>query len=495
MSAPRAVRACRAPARTPCTVSHAARALLLVLLCTAALQAQTTERGGDPAAASAPAPVASPEPRPDLRTRTGGFEPTRFNLAMDGGRGLIRALSPYTLRPWEVGFGASVLNFDRNPGDVDFFEYVGQLTVGLPGRVEVFFRVSPVLRTNSVNQEPIGYPVPPLDLFVDIYPTEAQRAEPYFLLTQEAPYKSYYLHQVRTIKPPGHGAFASSSGDHVLGGKVNLLDEDRGDRLGVGLRVYLEIPTQAPLYNTDAWRAVPGLSGEVDFGFDALAAKRVPWGELLFNVGYKQVGDPERGLRVQLVDSSRWDEVTSSGAPASILVGAPIEQKLDLRNQIVATIGTAIPAVNVAGLQFWLLPELSYLRYVGGGTPSERFSHPLEMRLGVQANVPKFPALSLGAAWQLLFNDAGHGGTRRTPFVTPDGRGDINFGENVDPALSGEVGEMLRARGAVLSENASRVFATNNPRFDSLRNIETGPTPVIGMGGGNILAFVTWRIR
>ena len=58
---------------------------------------------------------------PDLRTRTRQFEPGRFNLSVEGGLGLIRAISPYSLRRGEMAAGGSVLNFDRNPGDVDFF--------------------------------------------------------------------------------------------------------------------------------------------------------------------------------------------------------------------------------------------------------------------------------------------------------------------------------------------------------------------------------------
>jgi hypothetical protein len=83
-----------------------------------------------------PATASSAPPPDDLRARTGNFEPTRFNLSPRGGLGLISAVSPYTLARWEVATGGSVMNFDRNPGDVDFFEYGLQVAVGLPGRVE-----------------------------------------------------------------------------------------------------------------------------------------------------------------------------------------------------------------------------------------------------------------------------------------------------------------------------------------------------------------------
>ena len=379
------------------------------------------------------------------------------------------------------------MNFDRNPGDVDFFEYGFQAALGVGGRAELFLRASPFLRTNSVNQEPFGYPVPPLDLFVDTYPNVALRAQPYFLYAQEVPFKSYHVDGV-WIDPPGHGAFGSSSGDIGIGVKVNLLSEDRDEAFGFGIRGYVEIPTEQPMYNTLDWRRMAGVSGQTDVGAELLFGKRLGVAELIVNVGYEHVGDPDRGLRVQLVDSSKL------GTPG-FLVGAPIETGLDLHDQLSFTSGTSLRAFNVNGMQFWMIGEISYTRYVAGGTAVERLVHPGEMRLGIQTNAPKFPRVSLGAAWQLLFNDAGHGTVRQTMFQTQDGRGDINFTEGVDPERSAAYLALFAAHGATFSSNSSKVFSTNNPLFDASRNIPSGNTSVVGMGGGNILGWVTWRIN
>src|SRR5262245_48908647 len=425
--------------------------------------------------------------KPDLRTRTKQLEPGRFNLSADGGLGLIRTASPYSLLPGEAAGGFSVLNFDRHPGDVDFFQYGFQGAIGIPGRVELFVRGLPVVRTNSVNQDPTGYPVPPLDLFVDTYPTLAFRQQPYFLFAQEVPFKSYYLNSV-TIEPPGHGAFGTSSGDITVGAKINLLSEDAGSRIGMGVRGYVEIPTEPASYNAEDWRHVTGASDKVDIGADLLLARRFGGLEILLNAGYKHLGDPDEGLRVQLVDSSQW------GTPGFV-VGPPVESKLNLKDQLILNAGTSMRAFDVNGMQFWLLGELGYTRYMGRGTRVERLVHPLEARLGIQANAPKFPRVSIGAAWQLLFNDGGNGTTRQSHFQTPDGKGDINFTNQVDWELAAEVVDAFTSQGMTFRDRSSRVFATNNPEFDRWRNVPSGDTPVVAMGGGNILAFITWRIN
>lgn len=459
-------------------------ALVAVMLATTAPAWAQASAG---AAAGQTAPAASDSRLERLRARTRQFDPSRFNLAVDGGLGLIHASSPYTLHPGEVGAGVSVLNYDRHPGDIDFFEYGMQVAVGVAGRLELFLRASPFLRTNSVNQEPIGFPVPPLDLVVDTYPTLATRSQPYFMFAQEVPFKSYYLKGV-TINPPGHGAFAVSSGDVVVGGKVNLLSEDRGDPFGLGVRGYTELPTARPEYNTLDWRHAAGAAGRVDVGADLLFAKRVRALELVANVGMKHVGDPTQGLRVQFVDSSRLES-------GELLIAPAVETKLDLHDQVIVNVGTSFRAFDVRGMRFWMLGELGYLRYVGGGTTVERLVHPAEMRLGLQANVPRFPRLAIGAAWQLLLTSAGGGTTRQSRLLTPDGRGDINFSDTVDSELAAGARGLFESHGLTFWPNSSKVFSTDNPAFDAWRNVPASGTPVVALGGGNILGFITWRIR
>lgn len=67
----------------------------------------------------------------DLRPKN--TSPTNFNLTTYGGSGLILAVSPYTLEPGQLAAGGDVMNFDRNPGDIDFFEFSFQR---IPGKTD-----------------------------------------------------------------------------------------------------------------------------------------------------------------------------------------------------------------------------------------------------------------------------------------------------------------------------------------------------------------------
>src|SRR5262245_55038989 len=226
---------------------------------------------GDPVPASPGDREAAPPDSPSTITahqtesHRNPLDPGRFNLSMRGGTGPILAVSPYVLPSKKVAVATSVLNVDRDPGDLDFMQYNMQVAVGVLGRAEFFASGVPVLRTNSVNQDPVGYPVPPLDLFVDIYPTPAIRQAPYFLFVQEAPFKSYYVQSV-TIDPPGHGAFGVASGEVTMGTKVNLLSEDRGNAIGLGVRGYVDIPTEPSEYNVEDWRHSTGTAAVFTVG-------------------------------------------------------------------------------------------------------------------------------------------------------------------------------------------------------------------------------------
>ncbi len=457
-------------------------ALVLLPFCQTAFGQE--DRPDDPPP-NDPAPSGQIQPAPSKYRDPKTLSPNVFNLAASGGRGLIGTLSPYSLPPGKVGVGATLMNFDRNPGDVDFVEGGLQLAFGLPGRMEVFFRGAPVLRTNSVGQDPVGFPVPPLDLFVDTYPTDALRRGPHFAFAQEAPFKSYYLAGVN-IDPPGHGAFGQSSGDVAVGLKVNLLSEDRDNPMGFGVRGYVEVPTERPWYNTPYWRDRAGVSGKTDMGFDLLAAKRLRITELLMNVGYRHVGDPYRGIRLQYVDSSRTD--------AGFLVGPTQEIRLDLHDRLKVSAGGSFPVFAIKQRQVFLVTEFDYTRYIGHGTPVDRLAHPVELRTGLQVNFPWYKPVAAGIAYQVLLTHV-NGDLRASVLRTADGKGDINFSENVNPSLSAEVQAFLASRGATFSPNSSRVFSTNNSDFDMWRNISPAAQRVVAQGNANLLIYVTWRVN
>jgi len=418
---------------------------------------------------------------PDL----GITRPTRFNASVGGGSGLIQAIAADTLPDGEIVAGVAVMNHDRDPGDIDVFAYSFQGAIGFGKRVEVFAKVMPWLRANSAHQEPVRFPVPPLDLFIDTYPGSAVRSGPYFMFVPTLPYKTYNPSNLTET-----GAFSSSSGDNVFGVKFNVRSESRGNPFGIGLRGYIEIPTEVPRYNDPypAFRRVNGASGEVNFGGDFLFSRTWKSSEFLANVGYKQTGNPDRGLRVQMVDSSQTD-------PARFLVGDPVEMPLKLSNELRISTGWTVPLFHYYKAYWWFIAEFNHTHYVGSHTPTERLVHPAEVSLGMQSNFPWYKAVSVGAAWQLLLNNAGKGQQRTTSLKTPDGRGDINFGEILgNYELTAAVEEYLQSHGATFSDASNKVFSTNNPAFDGWRNIPVAPALVQSEGHTNILAFITWHV-
>ncbi len=417
-----------------------------------------------------------------------------LGLSAAGPSGLLRGSSPLTLDPWHFGLGFSLVNYDRNPGDTDFTEYAVEGALGLPAQLEVFSRFTPLFEANSVNLDPVGFPAPPLDLVIDTFPSQASAAPPYFVYAQGAPYRTYIVEDVR-IDPPGVGAYSESTGDVVLGVKWNLLSEQRGNRFGLGVQGYVEIPTEQPGYKiwsrspfvpgvappTIDWQKKVGTSGKTDVGFDVLFSKQIQQAQLLVNVGYKHVGDPEAGYQVYLVNSGAI-------TPQDFVVAPPRQFRLDLRDQLLFVADASVPVVKVGKTRFWGVGEFFHKRYVGDGTPVQGLVNPYESVFGAQADPLVFPWLALGAAWLHQWDSAGNGGQRVSPFG-----GNINFSEVVDPTLAAQVKGYLVSQGLPVLENMNGVFVTNNAAFDAWRNIPLQPGPVVSRGHGAFFVFLNIR--
>jgi hypothetical protein len=94
-----------------------------LLACLAILAASTSVSSG---AGQNPKEDAVPETQKGVSSSNNApktHPPREFNTAVTGGRGLVRAASPYTLASGELVASAHVVNFDRNPGDIDFFDF------------------------------------------------------------------------------------------------------------------------------------------------------------------------------------------------------------------------------------------------------------------------------------------------------------------------------------------------------------------------------------
>jgi hypothetical protein len=259
--------------------------------------------------------------------------------------------------------------------------------------------------------------------------------------------------------------------------------------IGLGIRGFVEVPTEKPQYNVPypGFRNLAGTSGEVNYGGDVLFARTWWRSEFVANFGYKQTGNPERGLRLQFFDSSQTD-------PSKFLIGSPPSYLwCSAMNSasVQATASRCFITTKATGGLF----QNSTTRTLWAITLQQKgWFIPRKYLREFSPMCPWYHAISMGAEWQLLLNDGGKGQSRSTAFQTPDGRGDVNFGELMnDAALTTAVETYLQSGGATFSEGSSKVLASNNPLFDSWRNITVAPGKIQSQGHTNVLVFVTWR--
>ena len=429
--------------------------------------------------------LSSPVGLADDTERRKEKRPTQFNLSFSGSGGLIRSVRPDVLAPAEAGIGFQYMNFDRDPGDTDFLYWSLHGAIGLPGRLELFFRVYSHVTSNSDNLDPLRFPVPPLELVVDTFPTLAVRTPPFFNFSQEAPFKNYWVPGVQA-QPALAFPFSRSSGDRIVGLKFSGLSEAREQRFGLGFQGYVELPGERPSSTSLDWRDRIGTSGKPDFGLDVLFSKEFPRGEVLCNLGYRRIGDPNLGIRTQLINSG-------ATRPEDFLVSGPIESRLDLKDQLRLVIGTSVAAFRLRNQQFWLLGEVFHERFIGSGTQVQRLVHPVDLTLGLQLNPRNSSWFSFGVAWQKYLNSGGTGGRQVSPFVSPGGASDVNFSLLSDPQIAQQVTSYLAARGLNFPTGNSRVLASNNPAFDSWRNIPSRPGTIDSRGHSAFILFMTVR--
>ena len=268
---------------------------------------------------------------------------------------------------------------------------------------------------------------------------------------------------------------------------MNLLSEDRDDRLGLGVRAYLDIPTEKPAYNDTrscARTRRPECRERPTSALDLSGGQsdsRSP--SSLVNVGYKQVGDPDRGLRVQFVDSSRTDAGFLVGPPQEIEAGSPRPARGRCRRGVPGVRDQAAAGMAAGRVRLHALHRLWHSDRAAGRIPPRCAS-------ASRSTVPGYKAAGFRSGVSAAAEQCRRRTTLRTTFlVTPDGKGDINFSENVDPQVSAEVEALSGSQGR-------DVFTRAAPRSSppTIRPSTCGGTSCRRRSGSSRRAMgISWR--
>lgn len=237
-------------------------------------------------------------------------EESRFlqpTASLYGTTGLWKILSPDTVPLGQGSFSVWYDRFGRNPGFLMISTVGVGGAVGLTDRLEfgAHLQINRKVLSHRINQlsfgqqtsgffgnQTPGSPPLPSELVAgsNRMPQLRFPPSPFGALTGAA---GYYNLAPFASKREGNGI-----GTVGLGFKMRILSETVGDPLGLGLRVYADIPTHR---SANYLLARPTQTGDWQFGFDALASKNV--GDLVglyWNAGFRKVQDPDNGRIVNL---------------------------------------------------------------------------------------------------------------------------------------------------------------------------------------------------
>jgi outer membrane protein OmpA-like peptidoglycan-associated protein len=238
------------------------------------------------------------------------YEVRTATPAYDGDTGLFHLSSAYTLPKGKVSFSLFRDNLDRDPKDVDASIHGLNVAVGATSRVEVFGNVGIQNRVATRNLTQPG--------FVNDFPFAGTQAT-----------------------SPG---WQTGFGDVKLGLKLNMLDDYRGQSVGLALKGAIKLPT------ADEKKGLG--TGKTSGAVDLVLSKHLNHkADIHASLGYEINSDPD-GLSV--ANAFKW----------GVGINLPSCRKLALQAEVTgksygsATFDQTNPVDLVVGAVFWIKPGI-----------------------------------------------------------------------------------------------------------------------------------------
>jgi len=134
----------------------------------------------------------------------GTYETVSATVTSSGDTGLFDVFSAYTLLKRKVGVSIFRHNIDRDPRDLDISNFIGALAVGVTDRLEIFGNFHAQRRVDTDALDEPGF-------FND--------------------------------EPRNFQGWSTGFGDITVGAKYNILSEYRDEKVGLGVRGFVKLPT------------------------------------------------------------------------------------------------------------------------------------------------------------------------------------------------------------------------------------------------------------
>ncbi len=302
--------------------------------------------------------------------------------SLSGNTGLWKVHTPITLPPGQFSFSVWLDRINRNPGQLTITTLGFGGSAGLTRWLElgVNFEVNRRVLVRRSDQLSLGQQQ--LGLFGAQFPGAPPSA------TQLMP-GSTLLPQLRSPATPtgaltgaagyynalpfaGMGLQGNGIGTASVGLKFNVLSQEQGSPLDVGVRTYLQVPTHRSI---SYLQFRPTQTGALVFGSDLLAGKTIAEkADVYVNAGFRWMQSPDDGKPVEL------SHVVPLGFGLTLPHNARFQFMSELNSEILVgdqTHNTPVDAENVTDLTAGFRAFLNrYLNFSAG------YRHPLNQSGG-----------------------------------------------------------------------------------------------------------------